>query len=68
MDDVTRKFSDVTCSLLFDILGLKSSKIANATYKARIVVQGSNVTDSSGYYVYFSDTIPPPPKCVLYAM
>ena len=28
----------------------------NPVYKARIVVQGSNVTDSSGDYVYFSDT------------
>jgi hypothetical protein len=54
--EVTRKFPDGTYSRLFVILGLRSSEMNNATYKARIVVQGSNVTHSSGDYVYFSDT------------
>ena len=52
-DEVNRKFPDVTYSRVFDILGLKNTEMNNPTYKARIVVQGSNVTDSSGDFVYF---------------
>ena len=34
--------------------------MSNPIYKARIVVQGSNVTDTSGEYVYFADTTSSP--------
>jgi hypothetical protein len=67
-DDVTRKYPDVTYSRLFDFLGLKSSEMNNPVYKARIVVQGSNVTDSSGDYVFFLILVLPPPICVLYVV
>ena len=49
--------SDAAFSRLFEILGIKNSELASdAIYKARIVVQGSNVKDGWGESVYFSDT------------
>ena len=45
---------------MFEILGLKNSELINPVNKARIVVQGSNVTDTSGEYVYFADTTSSP--------
>ena len=59
-DEVIRKYPDATFSRLFEILGLKNSELSNPVYKARIVVQGSNVTDASGEYVYFADTTSSP--------
>ena len=51
------KHSDAAFSRLFEILGLKNSELAaEAIFKARIVVQGSNVKDGWGESVYFSDT------------
>ena len=59
-DEVIRKYPEATFSRLFEILGLKNSELSNPVYKARIVVQGSNVTDASGEYVYFADTTSSP--------
>ena len=51
------ELSDAAFSRLFEILGIKDSELASeAIYKARIVVQGSNVKDGRGESVYFSDT------------
>ena len=48
---------DASFSGLFEILGLKNSEDPlTAKYKARIVVQGSNVKDGWGEHVYFADT------------
>ena len=56
-DDALRMFPDASFSRLFEILGLKNSEDPkNAKFKARIVVQGSNVKDGWGEAVYFSDT------------
>jgi len=63
-DDVIRKFPDASFSRLFDILGLKNSESSSPVYKARIVVQGSNVRDASGESVYFSDTASAPTNMV----
>ena len=54
-DMIVSKYPDATFSRLFDILGLKNSEMSNPIYKARVGVQGSNVTDASGDYVYFAD-------------
>ena len=52
---------DAAFSRLFEILGIKNSELASeAIYKARIVVQGSNVKDGWGESVYFSDTASAP--------
>ena len=55
-----RQFPAATLSALFEILGLKDSELADAIYKARIVVQGSNVTNTQGDYIYFADTTSSP--------
>ena len=48
---------DASFSRLFEILGIKNSELIDeAIYKARIVVQGSNVKDGWGDNVYFADT------------
>jgi hypothetical protein len=59
-DEVVKQFPDASFSRLFDILGLKNSESSAPVYKARIVVQGSNVTDASGDSVYFTDTASAP--------
>jgi hypothetical protein len=63
-DDVIKRFPDVSFSRLFDILGLKNSETDEPVFKARIVVQGSNVRDADGESVYFSDTASAPTNMV----
>jgi hypothetical protein len=59
-DEVIKQFPEATFSALFEILGLKNSELADAIYKARIVVQGSSVTNTQGDYIYFADTTSSP--------
>ena len=57
MDTALHDHPDASFSRLFEILGIKNSELVNdAIYKARIVVQGSNVKDGWGDNVYFADT------------
>ena len=58
--EVIKKHPDASFSRLFEILGLKNSESETPIFKARVVVQGSNVTDSSGDAVYFADTASAP--------
>ena len=61
--EAIRLYPEATFSRLFDIMGLKNSELgAEATYKARIVIQGSNVRDASGEEACFSDTSSAPTK------
>ena len=57
MDKALYDHPDASFSRLFEILGIRNSELVNeAIYKARIVVQGSNVKDGWGDNVYFADT------------
>ena len=57
MDSALAEHPDASFSRLFEILGIKNSElVSDAIYKARIVVQGSNVKDGWGDNVYFADT------------
>ena len=47
-------------SRIFRIMGIKDSEMQEGTYKARVVLQGSNVTDCTNQAIFFSDTASAP--------
>jgi hypothetical protein len=54
--EAVKQYPTAVFARIFQILGIKDSEMEDVIYKARVVLQGSNVTDSTNQAVFFQDT------------